>query len=100
MSLLVQPFRLQALSTSQDAQTFANLMVKSCVALLDIPSFLGLVDFVLTLPKHCYSPEDCPNDAWEYDRKIWSHHCVVCRLTVKHDATNYVLFFCILLIPL
>ena len=78
--------------TPDDAQTIAKRMVESCKALLDLPSFLGLVDFVLTLPKRCYSSEDRPNDAWDYDRKIWSHHCVVYRLTVKHDATNYVFF--------
>ena len=79
--------------TPDDAKDFANRMVDSCVALLGFPSSLMVVDFVLYLPKHVHSIDKWPNDAWEYDRKIWSHHCVLYRLTVKHDATNYVYFF-------
>ena len=79
--------------TADDAQHLANCMVRSCKALISYESFFRIVDFVLGLPKHKYTVEQRPSDVWKYDRKIWSHECVLYRLTVKHDATNYVYFF-------
>ena len=84
--------------TADDAQHLANCMVRSCKALISYESFFRIVDFVLGLPKHKYTVEQRPSDVWKYDRKIWSHECVLYRLTVKHDATNYVYFFCMTLL--
>ena len=44
----------------------------ACKALLEHPSFVGLVDSVLSPPERQDSSEDRPNNALKYDRKIWS----------------------------
>ena len=64
--------------------------LKNLTALVFLQPFLRALDHVLDLRKKAFGMDDRPDNAAEYDRKIWSHQCVVKLVTIKQDATNYV----------